>query len=341
MLTVDIKSLLKRLNTYCTSSLEGAAGLCVSRAHYEVTVEHVLVKLLENPQADLALILRKMDLDPGRLLKEVDRSLEMLKSGNAGKPVFSPLLMEWFQEAWLVASVDLEEARVRSGALLLAFLSRSRQLADGAYADMLEAISRDAVKKDFWELVKGSVEKAVKESAVEAEAGPPGEATALTRFCEDFTAKAASGDIDPVFGRDTEIRQMVDILARRRKKQSHRGGRGRCGQDGRGRGAGPARCRRGRARHAARCLHHRLGHGAFAGRRRNEGRIRKSPQIGDQRDQIIGKAHHLIHRRSPHPDRRRRIGRYERCGQPAKTCACARRAAHRGGNDLVGVLKVL
>jgi type VI secretion system protein VasG len=217
MITVDIKSLLRRLNTFCTNSLEAAAGLCVSRTHYEVTVEHVLVKLLENPQADLALILKQFDIDPGGVQKKVAHTLEELKTGNAGKPVFSPLLLEWMQEAWLVASVDLDEARVRSGALLLAFLSRPRQLASGAYMELLTAVSRDGLKAQFWDLVKGSVEKAVKESAVEAEAGPPGEATALNRFCEDFTAKAAAGDIDPVFGRDTEIRQMVDILARRRK----------------------------------------------------------------------------------------------------------------------------
>ena len=111
MLTVDIKSLLRRLNSYCTSALEGAAGLCVSRTHYEVTVEHVLVKLLEYPQSDLPLILRHFEVDPGKLQKSVEQSLEDLKTGNAGKPVFSPLLMEWIQEAWLVASVDLEEAR--------------------------------------------------------------------------------------------------------------------------------------------------------------------------------------------------------------------------------------
>jgi len=217
MLTVDIKSLLRRLNGYCTSALEGAAGLCVSRTHYEVTVEHVLVKLLENPQADLTLILRHFEVDPGKLQKSVEQSLEDLKAGNAGKPVFSPLLMEWIQEAWLVASVDLEEARVRSGALLMAFLSRSRQLGSGPYVDLLTTISRDALLSAFWDLVKGSAEKAVRETAVEGEAAPAAGTTALTRFCEDFTAKAAAGKIDPVFGRDSEIRQMVDILARRRK----------------------------------------------------------------------------------------------------------------------------
>jgi type VI secretion system protein VasG len=217
MLTVDIKSLLRRLNIYCTASLEGAAGLCVSRTHYEVTVEHLLVKLLDNPQADMALILNHFEVDAGRLQKALAQTLEAFKTGNAAKPVFSPLLLEWIQEAWLVGSVDLDEARVRSGALLLAFLNRSRQLASGDYVELLTAISRDALLSGFWDVVKGSAEKAVREAAVEAEAGPPGEATALNRFCTDFTARAAAGEIDPVFGRDREIRQMVDILARRRK----------------------------------------------------------------------------------------------------------------------------
>jgi type VI secretion system protein VasG len=217
MLSVDIKSLLQRLNGYCTACLEGAAGLCVSRTHYEVTVEHFWVKLLENPQADVALILRHFEVDAGRLQKALMQTLEEFNTGNAAKPVFSPLLLEWIQEAWLTASVDMEEARVRTGALMAAFLNRPRQLAGGRYVDQITAISRDTLMKGFWEIVKGSFEKAVKEAAVESEAGPSGEATALKRFCTDFTAKAADGDIDPVFGRDREIRQMVDILARRRK----------------------------------------------------------------------------------------------------------------------------
>lgn len=217
MVSVDIKSLLRRMNGYCTNSLEAAAGLCVSRTHYEVTVEHMMAKLLEDQQADLSLILRHFDIDPGRLQKALSESLEPFKTGNAAKPVFSPLLLEWLQEAWLAASVDLDEARIRSGALLLAFLNRPHQFAEGAYVDLLGDISRDQLMADFWVMVKGSSEKAVKTTEEEAEAGPAGEATALKRFCVDFTAKAAAGEIDPVFGRDREIRQMVDILARRRK----------------------------------------------------------------------------------------------------------------------------
>ncbi|HIC86088.1 MAG TPA: hypothetical protein EYP06_07335, partial [Desulfobacterales bacterium] len=109
MVSVDIKSLLNRLNPYCTNCLEGAAGLCVSRTHYEVTIEHLLTKLLEEPQSDLPLILRQFDNDPGRVKKAVDQTIEQFRTGNAARPVFSPLLMELFQEGWLVSSVDQQE----------------------------------------------------------------------------------------------------------------------------------------------------------------------------------------------------------------------------------------
>jgi type VI secretion system protein VasG len=217
MITVDIKSLLGRLNSYCTRSLEAAAGLCVSRTHYEVTVEHLLAKLLEDPQSDLPLILRHFDIDSSRVQKALDQSLEEFRTGNAAKPVFSPLLLELFQEGWLAGSVDLGENRVRSGALLLAFLNRSTQFASGSYVDILTAISRDALMAQFWDILKDSSEKpAPGEQLGEAERVPT-DGTALAKFCVDFTAKAREGEIDPVFGRDSEIRQMVDILARRRK----------------------------------------------------------------------------------------------------------------------------
>ena len=217
MINVDIKSLLERLNPYCTRCLEAAAGHCVSRTHYEVTVEHLVSKLLENIQSDLSLILRQFDIDPGRLQKAIGQSLEEFKTGNAAKPVFSPLLMDLFQEAWLVASIDFGENRIRSGALLMAFLNRPTQFAAGSYADLLSTISRDALKSQFWDIVKGSIEKPEARIETVHDEDVPRDATALGRFCDDFTAKAKAGGIDPVFGRDREIRQMVDILARRRK----------------------------------------------------------------------------------------------------------------------------
>lgn len=217
MISVDIKSLLNRLNTYCTRSMEGAAGLCVSRTHYEVTIEHLLSKLLEDTQSDIPLILRAFDVDAGRLAQAVERSIETLNAGNAGKPVFSPTLMEWFQEAWLTASVDLNENRIRSGALLLTLLRNPNRFVADDFMEMLGVVNKDTLRVDFDTLVKGSSETPEPgERAAAKEAGPR-DSTALGRFCTDFTEQAREGKIDPVFGRDREIRQMVDILARRRK----------------------------------------------------------------------------------------------------------------------------
>ncbi len=217
MIRVDIKALIERLNPYCVNCLEAAAGMCVARTHYEVTVEHVLSKLIDSPQTDIPLILKQFDIDPGRLQKALDRTMEDFNTGNAAKPVFSPLLLDWLQDAWLVASVDMGEARLRSGAMLISLLNRPLQLAAGNWIDLLADLSRDTISRQFWDLVKGSTERAARATVTEEEAGRPAGETALDRFCVDFTARAAAGEIDPVFGRDAEIRQMIDILARRRK----------------------------------------------------------------------------------------------------------------------------
>ena len=219
MINVDMKALLSKLNDYCTTILHNAAGLCVSRTHYEVTVEHFFFKALEDANSDLPLILRRFEIDPSRLSASLSAALEELKAGNAGKPVFSPLLIELFQTAWMYASVDLGEGNVRSGAVLLAFLSKPGLFAGGDYTDILAAVSRDALIKDFWTIVKGSTEIKARaaEPGARAEGAAPGAAGFIEKYCTDFTAKAREGDIDPVFGRDHELRECVDILARRRK----------------------------------------------------------------------------------------------------------------------------
>ncbi|MBN1106461.1 MAG: AAA family ATPase, partial [Deltaproteobacteria bacterium] len=224
MIPVDMKSLIMRLNPFCTNALQAAAGLCVSRTHYEVTVEHFLSKLLEEPRSDVPIMLRQFDLDAGRVKKALEETLEEFKTGNAAKPVFSPILMELFQDAWMLASIDLGDRQVRSGAVLAAFLAKPTFFASGRYADLLKTVGRESLMKQFWNLAKTSVEH---EAAPGAEAGraagpgtaprPAGEGGFLARFCTDFTQKAKGGGIDPVFGRDHEIRQIVDILARRRK----------------------------------------------------------------------------------------------------------------------------
>jgi type VI secretion system protein VasG len=222
MVTVDIKSLLIHLNPFCTNVLQSAAGLCVSRTHYEVTVEHFLSKFLDEPLSDLPLIVRQFDMDPGRVKKALEETLEEFKTGNAAKPVFSPLLIELVQDAWMIASIDLGEKTIRSGAILLAFLSKPTFFASGRYVDLLKTIGREALTAQFWNITKQSVEEKTATSSPGVEEAAEGKAaagagTAISRFCLDFTQRARDGKIDPVFGRDHEIRQMIDVLARRRK----------------------------------------------------------------------------------------------------------------------------
>lgn len=217
MLTVDLKSLISRLNPHCSRALEGAAGLCVARGHYEVTVEHILARLLDGPEGDLPAIIRAFGVDAATVKSGLTRVLDELPTGNTGRPVFSPVLLEWLQSAWLIASLDLNEDRLRSGALLLALLGRPLQLTAGRYVDLLIPIGREALLARFGTATAGSAEGAPATDRPATDEVPSGDGTALARYCTDYTRKAADGDIDPVFGRDREIGQMVDILARRRK----------------------------------------------------------------------------------------------------------------------------
>lgn len=216
MHTVDRRALIRRLNTYCGRSLESAAGLCLSRAHYEVTVEHVLLKLLDDPHADVHTILTHCAVDPARLHTAVQRSLEEFKSGNTAKPVFSPLLIEWIEQSWLVGSIDLNLSEIRSGALLLTMVRDLGRFAYGFGDEILSSIRAEDVTRSFFDVTATSVEGAAAKVAASGSTGRGAE-TALSRFTIDFTARARANEIDPVFGRDREIRQMIDILARRRK----------------------------------------------------------------------------------------------------------------------------
>ncbi len=220
MVEVDLKALVSRLNRFCTRALEAAAGNCVSRTNYEVTVEHMLQALVEDPAADIQQILGKFSIDTGRVLKTLTRDLDQLKTGNSGRPVFSPTLTQWIQIGWVIGSIDHGQGEIRSGNLLEALLDSPGRLAVGDYIDVLSEIPKTELKRNFAQIVSGSTETAA--AAAKAATGAPGaeptkDGTALQRFCQNFTERARQGKLDPVFGRDREIRQMVDILARRRK----------------------------------------------------------------------------------------------------------------------------
>ena len=222
MQVVDFAPLVSKLNTSCRGALENAAGTCLSRTHYEITVEHLMARLLEDPQGDIQLILKQAGIDPGRVMRALDQTIESFKSGNGGKPQFSPLLPELFADGWLIASVELFENRIRSGALFAAFVSRLSFYGTDSYTKLLDGLNKEKVMGLLGQVAATSREASESGPMSNETGGTPSAAgekggSALQRFCEDFTAKARAGKIDPVFGRDAEIRQMVDILARRRK----------------------------------------------------------------------------------------------------------------------------
>lgn len=217
MQRINIRNLLNRLNPVCTRALEGAAGMCVSRNHYEVTVEHLLARLLDEPGCDVEMIMRRFNIDQAAVRCSLEQSVEQLQTGNTGKPVFSPPVIQWCRDAWLVSSLDLSQGQIRSGALLVALLARPLQLAQGSYIDLMNPIRRDDLVSRFPAIVQGSIENSPEDKESSRENAAPAATAALGRFCTDFTARAGCGEIDPVFGRDREIARMIEILARRRK----------------------------------------------------------------------------------------------------------------------------
>jgi type VI secretion system protein VasG len=217
-------ALVNKLNPTCRRALEGAAGLCLSRTNYNVEIEHWLLKLLEPADTDLARILRQYDIDTARLSRELTRTLDGLKTGNARAPALSPEIMDLMREAWVLASLEFGAARVRSGHLLTALLT-DRTLAGRARAGSAELgrVPANRLAEEARLLMAGSAEDEGDIAEPTAAApGTPGPAAgsktpALDQFTLNLTERARKGEIDPVIGRDFEIRQVIDILTRRRQ----------------------------------------------------------------------------------------------------------------------------
>ena len=223
-MNVSLQSLINKLDEQCRNALEAAAGLCLTRTNYDVDIEHLFMKLLEVPDSDVAAILRRYEVDPSRMVRDLTRALDRLKTGNARTPALSPHIPRLIQNAWLLASVDYGSSRIRSGHLMTALLNDD-DLARLAreVSNEFAAIAAETLKRDLLKITAGTVEDRATLSApssAPAVAGQPGPSMgtkALDQFTIDLTARARAGQIDPVLGRDFEIRQVIDILTRRRQ----------------------------------------------------------------------------------------------------------------------------
>ncbi len=221
-MNVNLKSLIGRLDNTARSTLEAAAGLCLSRTHYDIEIEHFLLKLLEAGESDGSRIFRQFGIDTSRLQKELERSLDKLKSGNARTPAISPSVLKMLTAAWTLGSIDFGAERIRTGFIILALVSDAdlARIAKDVSKE-LQKIEPEALRKDFLSLVAGSSEDSGTAPAASEPGQPPaktgGKTTNLDQFTVNLTENAKKGKIDPVLGRDFEIRQVIDILTRRRQ----------------------------------------------------------------------------------------------------------------------------
>ena len=226
-MATPLKTLIGKLNQTCRQAAERAASLCMGQGHYEVDLEHLFLALLEKPASDVSIIARRCHIHTDALEADLKAEIGRFKNGNTRTPVFSAHLPKLFEHAWLIASLDTQTTRIRSGHLLLALLTEPdlAQLARRG-SPLFESFRLDALKHDFAALTQGSEEAGqavgfADGAADQGEAGQPAPALsqtpALDQYTTNLTERAREGKIDPVIGRDAEIRQMIDILTRRRQ----------------------------------------------------------------------------------------------------------------------------
>jgi len=218
---IDIRTLLGRLNPECKRAMGVAAELCVAQTHFNVEVEHFLVALIDAGAPDLLLLLKQFDVDAAAVRNQAQACLDGFKRGNGRTPAMSPNFKALFQEAWLTSSMMLGSQQVRSGTVLLALLEQDSlrgMLIETAPA--LLAIPRERLKTALPSLLAASNED-TGAANVPADApkmaGTAGATPSLDLYTVDMTAQARAGKIDPVRGRNAEIRQIIDILLRRRQ----------------------------------------------------------------------------------------------------------------------------
>ena len=222
---VEPRALVRRLTPTATRLLEASVGRAANSRAYEIVVEHLLSTMLEDERGDAARLLHQHEIDRNRLLAHVERVLTGLRTGNAGRPVFSESLFQWIEDAWVVASVEWGAVRLRSGFLLAQLVLRPGKYTSETYPE-LEAISKEELRSTLEDALAPGVE--TEESApAPGTAGAPGATSPggkpggapepLQKFATCFTQRARDGLIDPIFGRHREVRQVIDILARRRK----------------------------------------------------------------------------------------------------------------------------
>ncbi|WP_069385195.1 type VI secretion system ATPase TssH [Halomonas caseinilytica] len=218
MLRVELPALIGRLNAIARQGLEGAAALCAAQQAPEVGVSHLLLAYLDQPLCDLRVLLDAEAIESEALRRALTEDARPPRDLEVATPSFSPLLVELLQDAWLLASTELEHRELRTGVIFTALLHHAGRYLGPQGERLLSGINRERLRRDFARLTRDSAEAAVAEDVQPARTdGAAGNDSALARFATSLTEQARRGELDPVLCRDPEIDQMLDILGRRRK----------------------------------------------------------------------------------------------------------------------------
>ncbi|GBC62138.1 type VI secretion system ATPase TssH [Desulfonema ishimotonii] len=223
----DLQTLIGKLNPVCRRGLEKAAELCVSQTHYNVEVEHLLLSLLDLPETDIHLLLRHYGVDAARVHTDLTRTMEELRRGNDRTPALSAHIIDLLEAAWVTASLRFGDTAVTSGSLFLALLDTDtlRGLILQS-VPVLEELSVDRLRAEIGEILRMAGKEqnrpesdplkrtADTQGGAKTDAGPT---PALDQFTVDLTGRVRAGEVDPIQGRAREIRQIIDILTRRRQ----------------------------------------------------------------------------------------------------------------------------
>jgi type VI secretion system protein VasG len=224
MTPLDVRPLVSKLGTHSKRALEESIRFAMLRSHYNVELEHWVLKALDIGEGDLALCLRHYGVDLGRLEADLNRALDRLKKGNTRRPDLAQQIVALMHESWLVASVTFGSNCVRTGHLLYTLLADdtlSRWTREASRE--FDKISAERLRSELVDLTLTAVEVGDGVQSTAAGAVSPAEGTggsagnALSQFTIDLTQRAKAGKIDPVLGRDSQIRQVVDVLMRRRQ----------------------------------------------------------------------------------------------------------------------------
>ncbi|WOJ31593.1 type VI secretion system ATPase TssH [Citrobacter koseri] len=217
MIQINLTSLVKHLNPFSRQALEAAAE-CMSQQATEITVAHVLLQMLAAVRSDVRVIAERAEIDTNAFRRALTVENYVTARATDSYPAFSPMLVEWLKEGWLLASAEMQHSELRGGTLLLALLHSPLRYVPSAAARLLTGINRDRLQQDFGEWTRESAESVVPDAGGQtvgttADTGD----SLLGRYAKNMTADACNGKLDPVLCRDHEIDLMIDILCRRRK----------------------------------------------------------------------------------------------------------------------------